>query len=54
VFRSEENPGEEQQCRADEADADGRLRAQQAKVDDLYSQLDRLDRALAAAESPHP
>lgn len=54
VFRSEENPGEEQQCRADEADADGRLRAQQAKVDDLYSQLDRLDRALAAAESPRP
>lgn len=54
VLRSEDFPGQEQQCRADQADAEAKVRMQQAKVEDLSSQLDRLDRSLATMESPRP
>jgi hypothetical protein len=38
----------EQECRTNEIDAQAQLRIEQSKMDDLQSQLDRLDRVLAA------
>ena len=38
---------EEQQCQIERADAENQLRAEQAKMNDLQGQLDKLDRVLA-------
>ncbi len=40
---------QEQQCRAEEIEAEGQLRAEQAKLSELQDQLDKLDRVLARA-----
>jgi len=40
---------EEQQCHTREADADSQYRAERAKMGELEDQLDKLDKALAAA-----
>jgi chromosome segregation protein len=47
--RLEELPGEEQQRQAKLSEAEEQLRAEQAKLDDLNSQLDQLDKALQKA-----
>jgi chromosome segregation ATPase len=39
---------EEQRCQVEQAEAEGRFRMEQAKMNDLEDQLDRLDRALSA------
>ncbi len=39
--------GEMQQCQADQTDAEAQFRAEEAKMNDLQGQLDRLDHVLA-------
>ena len=39
---------EEQQCQAEQADAEIQFRSEQAKMIDLQDQLDNLDRVLAS------
>jgi uncharacterized protein YhaN len=45
---SEQSASLEQQCQIDQADAQTQLQAEQAKMNDLQDQLDRLDKVLAA------
>ncbi len=40
---------QEQQCRPEEIESEGQLRAEQAKLSELQDQLDKLDRVLARA-----
>lgn len=42
---------EEQQCQAERADAENQLRSEQAKMNDLEDQLDKLDKLLAGYAS---
>lgn len=44
---ADEWAGEEQQCQAEQVDAETQLRAEQSKMNDLQEQLDKLDNALA-------
>jgi chromosome segregation ATPase len=43
----EMSDAEEQQCQVERADAENQFRTEQAKVNDLEEQLDKLDKALA-------
>jgi predicted secreted protein len=43
--------GEEQQCQVERADAENQFRSEQAKMNDLEDQLDKLDKLLAGYAS---
>jgi chromosome segregation ATPase len=47
----EMSDAEEQQCQVERADAENQFRTEQAKVNDLEEQLDKLDKALAGYAS---
>ncbi len=48
-FNLEMFANQEQQCRPEEIESEGQLRAEQAKLSELQDQLDKLDRVLARA-----
>jgi hypothetical protein len=47
-FSVEMSAGEEQRCQVEQVEAEDSLRAEQAKMNELQDQLDRLDGVLAA------